>query len=151
MSAFTVRPLEPADHDQWLPLWQGYQAFYRVALPEEVTATTWQRFHDPAEPMRAFGAFDGERLLGIVHCIFHRTCWSIAPSCYLQDLFTAEDARGRGVARALIDTVCEAARAEGAARVHWLTHESNATARALYDRIAEASGFVQYRINLPPR
>lgn len=148
MADLQVRPLQPHDHDRWLPLWQGYLTFYKTVLPDAVTTTTWRRFHDPAEPMHAFGAFEGNRLLGIAHCIFHRTCWSIAPTCYLQDLFTVEEARGRGVARALIAAVRELAQAEGAMRVYWLTHEDNAAARRLYDRVAEASGFIQYRIPL---
>lgn len=151
MSDIEIRPLTPDDHAQWLPLWLGYQAFYQVALPGEVNDATWRRFHDASEPMAALGAFDGGRLLGIVHFIYHRSCWSLAPSCYLQDLFTAPEARGRGIGRALIEAVCSRAGADGAARVHWLTHESNATARALYDRVAERPGFIQYRINLPPR
>jgi GNAT superfamily N-acetyltransferase len=145
MSAFTVRPAVPADHGQWLLLWQGYQAFYRVDLGA-VTETTWARFHDAAEPMHCAvaEAADG-RLVGLVHYIFHRSCWLQQPSCYLQDLFTAPEMRGRGAGRALIEHVYAAAARAGSARVWWLTHESNTAAMQLYDRIAERSGFVQYR------
>jgi GNAT superfamily N-acetyltransferase len=148
MLTLTIRRLQPADYAAWAPLWQGYQAFYQVQLGAEVTATTWQRFHDPAEPMFALGAFRGEQLVGIVHYLFHRTCWSVSPTCYLQDLFTAPEARGQGVGRALIEAVSDAARAEGASRVYWLTHETNSAAMILYDKVAERSGFVQYRKNL---
>ena len=72
----------------------------------------------------------------------------IAPTCYLQDLFTAESARGQGIGRALIEAVYERARAAGASRVYWQTHETNRTAMLLYDRIAERSGFLVYRRNL---
>jgi GNAT superfamily N-acetyltransferase len=145
MSRFTVRAATPEDKPQWLPLWQGYQAFYQVDLAA-VTDTTWARFHDAAEPMHcAVAEAEGGRLIGFVHHIFHRSCWLLQPSCYLQDLFAAPEMRGRGVGRALIEHVyAEAARA-GSARVWWLTHESNAQAMQLYDRIAERSGFVQYR------
>lgn len=145
MSTLTVRPLTPADFAAWEPLWRGYQAFYKVDLGPEVTATTWARFHDEGEPMFALGAFAGDALLGITHYIFHRTCWAVGPTCYLQDLFTVEAARGRGVGRALIEAVAGAARAAGAIRVYWLTHETNTQAMALYDQVAERSGFVQYR------
>lgn len=148
MTAITIRRLTPADRAAWEPLWQGYQAFYEVELGPEVTAATWQRFHDEAEPMFALGAFAGDALVGIVHYLFHRTCWAIGPSCYLQDLFTAEAARGHGVGRALIEAVADAARAAGAARLYWLTHETNTTAMALYDKVADRSGFVQYRKSL---
>jgi GNAT superfamily N-acetyltransferase len=106
---------------------------------------TWARLHDPAEPMHALGAYLDDRLCGIAHYLYHRSCWTIGDYCYLQDLFVAEDARGRGLGRALITAVEERARAAGASRVYWLTQESNAGARALYDRLAERSGFIQYR------
>lgn len=106
---------------------------------------TWARLHDPAEPMHVLGAYLDDRLCGIAHYLFHRSCWTIGDYCYLQDLFVAEGARGRGLGRALITAVEERARAAGASRVYWLTHESNTGARALYDRLAERSGFIQYR------
>jgi GNAT superfamily N-acetyltransferase len=87
----------------------------------------------------------GGKLTGIVHYLYHRTTWTVGNYCYLQDLFVAETARGLGLGRALIEAVCEKARAEGASRVYWLTQEDNATARALYDKLAERSGFIQYR------
>lgn len=82
-----------------------------------------------------------------MHYLFHRSMWTIGNYCYLQDLFVAEEARGLGLGRALIEAVYEAARNVGASRVYWLTQESNKTARALYDKLAERSGFIQYRKN----
>ncbi|MBN9063347.1 MAG: GNAT family N-acetyltransferase [Rhizobiales bacterium 65-9] len=140
-----TRLLIPADRAQWEPLWKGYQSFYKVSIPDTVTDLTWSRFHDPGEPMWAFGAFDGDRMVGIVHMILHRSCWTESDYCYLQDLFAADDARGKGVGRALIERVYAEAKGRGAGRVHWLTHETNKTAMQLYDRIADRSGFVQYR------
>lgn len=141
----TIRPLRPHERPLWELLWQGYLAFYETSVAPEVTDATWARLDDPAEPMHLLGAFDGQRLLGIVHFIYHRSTWTIGPYCYLQDLFTAEEARGRGVGRALIEAVYERARDAGASRVYWLTHESNAVARSLYDRVADRPGFIQYR------
>jgi GNAT superfamily N-acetyltransferase len=150
MSPITVRNAQKRDFAQWLPLWRGYQAFYRVDLGDAVTQATWQRFFDATEPMHCAVAEQGQpdgggRLVGIVHYIFHRSCWLLNPSCYLQDLFAAPDARGQGVGRALIEHVYAKAAEAGSARVWWLTHESNTNAMQLYDRIAEKSGFVQYR------
>ena len=144
-SNVTIRPLRANERADWEPLWKGYQAFYRVVIPERTTAVTWARLHDPAEPMHALGAYLDDRLRGIAHYLFHRSCWTIGDYCYLQDLFVAEDARGLGLGRALITAVEERARAAGASRVYWLTQESNTAARALYDRLAERSGFIQYR------
>jgi GNAT superfamily N-acetyltransferase len=144
-----IRFVVESDFAQWLPLWLGYNKFYgrfgSSALRDEITRTTWARFLDDADPVHALVAeVDGE-LAGLVHFIFHRTTISIAPTCYLQDLFTAESWRGNGIGRALIEAVYEQARLAGSARVYWLTHETNVTAMKLYDQVAELSGFVVYR------
>lgn len=144
-NSIIVRDVTAADHDAWLPLWQGYQAFYKATIAAEITALTWQRFLDPAEPMRAYVAELGGQIVGIVHTIDHRSCWTAGDYCYLQDLYTAEQVRGRGVGSALIAHVRAAAQGRGCSRVHWLTHESNAQARQLYDQLADRSGFIQYR------
>lgn len=147
-----IRSVDREDFDQWLGLWDGYNEFYgRVgptALPRQVTETTWARFFDPHEPMHALVAECDGRLGGLVHYLFHRSTTAIAPICYLQDLFTSEGLRGRGVGSLLIDAVAEAARTAGSPRVYWQTHETNRTARRLYDEIAEYSGFLVYRILL---
>ena len=142
----SVRPLTPTDRTQWQPLWKGYLDFYKTSVPPEQYDLTWSRFHDPAEPMFVLGAFEGETMLGIVHYIFHRSCWTAGPTCYLQDLFTVDAARGKGVGRALIEAVHVAAKAEGASRVYWQTHETNATAMVLYNKVADRSGFLVYRM-----
>jgi GNAT superfamily N-acetyltransferase len=146
---FTIRAIELRDYDRWLPLWDGYNAFYGrsgpTALAPEITAMTWSRFFDAYEPVHALVAESGGQLIGLVHYLFHRTTTAIAPNCYLQDLFTAEAARGKGVGRALIEAVYERAREAGCPRVYWLTHHTNATARRLYDQVAENSGFIVYR------
>ncbi len=144
----TVRPLTPADHAQWHPLWRGYLEFYGANLPAAQDDINWTRFHDSSEPMYALGAFEGERMVGIVHAIFHRSCWLPTESCYLQDLFVDPTVRGTGAGRALIEAVYALAKARDVTRVHWLTHETNATARLLYDRIATRSGFIQYRTDV---
>jgi GNAT superfamily N-acetyltransferase len=145
MTEIVIRPLALKDRAQWLPLWQGYLAFYKASVADEVTDVTFARFFDEAEPMRALIAVRDSEMVGIVHYIFHRSTWTEGPYCYLQDLFTAEHARGGGVGRKLIEAVYDRAREQGASRVYWLTQEGNATARALYDKLAERSGFIQYR------
>ena len=144
-----IRPAVPADFVQWKRLWESYNTFYGrsgvTALPDEITRMTWSRFFDSYEPMHALVAEKDGQLLGLVHYIFHRSTIMIGPTCYLQDLFTAESARGQGIGRALIEAVYEQARAAGAHRVYWHTHETNLTAMKLYDQVAERSGFVVYR------
>jgi len=144
-ATWMIRSAVPADFEQWLPLWEGYNAFYARTVTVEVTRMTWTRFFDAYEPMHAVVAEENGRLLGLVHYLFHRNTAMIAPTCYLQDLYTAAEARGKGIGRALIEAVYERAQAAGSPRVYWMTQESNTTARKLYDRVAERSGFIQYR------
>ena len=144
----SVRDLCREDHEQWLPLWNGYNAFYgrvgATALAGEISATTWERFFDPAEPVFAVCAVSNEGLAGIAHYLFHRSTTKVEPVCYLQDLFTAPDDRGRGAGRALIEAVYARARAAGARRVYWQTHATNGAARGLYDKVARHLGFIVY-------
>ena len=144
-----IRPVQESDFEQWKVLWDGYNAFYEregdTALPASITAMTWSRFFDAYEPMHALVAEQDGKLLGLVHYIYHRTTTQIGPNCYLQDLFTLASTRGKGVGRALINAVYAAAQAAGSKRVYWQTHETNATAMKLYDKVAHRSGFVVYR------
>lgn len=144
-----IRPVAATDLPAWMPLWDGYNAFYGrtgpTALPVEVTQATWSRFLDADEPVHALVAESEGRLLGLAHFLFHRSTIQVGPTCYMQDLFTVATSRGKGVGRALIEAVYRRARDAGAPRVYWQTHESNASAMRLYDRVAERSGFVVYR------
>jgi GNAT superfamily N-acetyltransferase len=144
-----VRAVRRDDWQAWLALWDGYNAFYARVLDEAVTRAAWGRFFEPDEPVHALVAESEGRLVGLVHYIFHRSTGTIDPVCYLQDLFTTPEARGRGVGRALIEAVTAAAERAGSPRVYWLTHETNVQAQALYDKVAARSGFVQYRKELP--
>lgn len=147
-----IRPIAPSDYEQWLPLWDGYNEFYGrsgpTALAQEITKITWSRFFDEHEPVYALVAEQDTKLLGLTHYLYHRSTTSINPICYLQDLFTLPDARGKGVARTLINGVYEQAKLAGSPRVYWQTHETNHTAMELYNKVAERSGFVVYRKQL---
>lgn len=148
-TVITLRPPAEGDLNAWLPLWDAYNAFYgrhgETALDPAVSRLTWQRFLDPSEPVHARLAWRGGQLLGLAHYIFHRNTLMPDYACYLQDLFTVPAARGQGVARQLIAAVADAARQAGSPSVYWHTHQDNATARQLYDRVARDTGFVVYR------
>jgi GNAT superfamily N-acetyltransferase len=143
-----VRALRQEDQAAWQPLWDGYNAFYgrkdATALAGEITQTTWRRFFDPGEPVFALVADRGGDLVGLVHYLYHRSTTRIELTCYLQDLFTRESERGRGVGRALIEGVYEQARQAGIKRVYWQTHEANSAGRLLYDKVARYFGFIVY-------
>jgi len=144
----TARLIERADYQAWRPLWDGYNAFYGragdTALPEHITQSTWDRFFDPAEPMFAMVATLQGELVGLVHCLLHRSTTRTENVCYLSDLYTESSMRGRGVGRTLIQAVYDHARHLGAGRVYWQTHESNAAGRLLYDQVAKHGGFIVY-------
>jgi GNAT superfamily N-acetyltransferase len=145
MRSVEIKAIDNHDVETWLPLWEAYQRFYEVDIPESVTLETWARFLDPVEPMYAALAMVGEQACGFVHWLYHRSTWTTGDYCYLQDLFVAGDARGGGIGRALIEHVYADATRCGVPRVYWTTHESNHNAMQLYDRIANRSPFIQYR------
>lgn len=144
-----IRNVQPGDFTQWKSLWEAYNAFYgrkeETALPDAITNMTWLRFFDGYEPVHALVAERSGGLLGLAHFVFHRSTISLEPTCYLQGLFTNENARCRGVGRALIEAVYGYAKGAGCHRVYWQTQETNATAIKLYDKVAEKSGFIVYR------
>lgn len=145
----TIRAIAAEDRADWEPLWAGYLTFYEADIPAETTDTTFARFLDPAEPLHGAIARDAEgRAVGLVHWLTHAATWSSAGYCYLEDLYVDPSTRGSGVGRALIAHVTDWAREAGSAKVYWLTAEDNATARALYERVAERSGFIHYQIDL---
>ncbi|MNN20567.1 putative acetyltransferase [compost metagenome] len=145
MPAVEIRKVSAEDHAAWLPLWQAYQRFYQTTIAERVSAVTWQRMLDPAEPINAALAWVDGGAVGMVHWIYHRSCWTVENSCYLQDLIVSPELRGTGIGRKLIEFVYAQARANGCIKVHWLTHETNATGIQLYERLAERPGFIQFR------
>ena len=143
-----IREIQEADYSAWLPLWQGYNAFYgregATALDPAITSATWSRFFNSAEPVHAFVAESDGQLVGLTHFLYHRSTTRLELTCYLQDLFTSPESRGKGVGRQLIRAVYGAAKAQGIRRVYWQTHHTNAAGRALYDQVAKHHGFIVY-------
>lgn len=144
--SLVIRPLERRDEAEWRRLWRDYLAFYETELPETVYASQFDRLlgDDPQDYSGLVAELDG-RLVGLAHYLFHRHGWKVENVCYLQDLYAAPEARGKGVGRALIEAVYARADAAGAPSVYWMTQEFNTTARRLYDRIGELTPFVKYQ------
>ncbi|MDY7562647.1 GNAT family N-acetyltransferase [Pseudomonas sp. 10B1] len=145
MTEIQIRPVTQEDHAAWRALWKTYLTFYKTELPDSVSDVTWQRVLDRSEPTNAALAWSGDKAVGMVHFIYHRSNWSIKNACYLQDLLVIPEQRGSGVGRQLIEYVYATASENNCDKVHWLTHETNATAIQLYERIAERPGFIQFR------
>lgn len=142
-----IRDPDTRDEAAWRRLWSGYVEFYNADVPEFVTARTWARILDPDIPVFARLAERNGALLGFTVSVLHPSTWTIQPSCYLEDLFVAPEARGHGIGRALIDDLLTIANTKGWERLYWHTEAVNETARRLYDRYAEADGFVRYRLS----
>jgi GNAT superfamily N-acetyltransferase len=140
-----IRNLAGSDYAQWRPLWDAYIAFYNDVVPEEITRLTFARLLDSEQPMFGLVAEEDGALIGIVNCVLHRGTWTRGDHCYLEDLFVSDTARGKGAGRALIQAVYQCADELKCERVYWLTRQDNATARALYDKVARFEGFIQYR------
>ena len=146
--SLTIRTAEAADEAAFRTLWQGYLDFFRTTLAPGITDTTWARILDPASPLTARLAVTGDGVRGFALHHTHLSTWSIAPDCTLEDLFIAPETRGQGIGRALIDDLISLCRQNGWPRLYWHTHETNASARRLYNRYSQADGFVRYRIPL---
>lgn len=145
----SIAPITREDHDGWRALWDGYLSFYESSLDDDVTEATFARLIDANAGIHgAIARDDDGTATGIVHWLTHPATWTTRDYCYLEDLFVAPDVRGGGVGRALIEHVRTWAEEHGSTKVYWLTAESNATARALYDRVASRTGMTQYQIAL---
>lgn len=141
-----VRPLTAQDEESWRALWKAYLAFYETTVPDEVYRTTFARLLSAEDHEYHALVAEIEGIpAGIVHYLFHRHCWRVENVCYLQDLYAAPEARGKGVGRALIEAVYAEADRAGAPLVYWLTQEFNHTARQLYDRIGTLTPFIKYQ------
>ncbi len=144
----TLSPVTQADHVEWLGLWAQYLRFYKADISDAVTEITWQRLLNRNEPMGCILARDGDRAVGFANHVQHRSTWTSGDYLYLEDLFVDPSVRGQGVGRKLINSLYALASQAGCSRVYWHTHQTNATAMLLYDRIGERSGFVHYQHGL---
>lgn len=141
-ATIAIAQLAPADRAEWEALARGYKAFYADEIPDEDYARIW-RLVLAGKAAHGLGARIDGRLAGFAHYLFHPHSW-LGEVCYLQDLFTAESARGKGIATALIHAVADVARGRGAAKYYWLAKQENRPACALYDKVARFKGFIRY-------
>lgn len=144
MAVPVIRSALPSDEQVWRQLWRGYCDFYAATLPQEVTDRTWKRILDPDSAVMCIVAEVDGQVYGFANCVVHENTWETQPVCYLEDLYVQPAARGHGIGRALIEWLRNAMRAEGWARLYWMTRQDNARARQLYDQFTQADGFVRY-------
>jgi GNAT superfamily N-acetyltransferase len=148
MSLAKIRDVVTEDRTAWRELWTGYCDFYRTSLSPSVSESTWERIVDPQSAFVGRIAELSGEIAGFSVSVIHDCSWTIAPVCYLEDLYVKPEARGRGVGAALIEDIIRVSRQNGWARVYWNTEADNATARRLYDRFCQADGYVRYRLYL---
>lgn len=146
MDAPVIRAALPSDETVWRQMWRGYLNFYESNVSEEVTNRTWKRILDPDSAVMCIVAEVDGQVYGFANCVVHENTWETQPVCYLEDLFVSPAARGHGIGSAMIEWLRNAMRAEGWARLYWVTREGNAQARRVYDRFAQADDFVRYVI-----
>jgi len=144
----TIRDATPRDEAGWRKLWAQYLDFYQVTLAPEVTDATWARLMDSGSPVKARLLFDGAEMAGFAIHLHHPSTWVIGDDCYLEDLFLAPEARGKGFGQRLLKDLMKLAKARGWQRLYWHTDEENAVARRLYDRFTPYDGHVRYRMRL---
>ena len=145
LSDFKLRELNKDDFDRWRRLWSVYLAFYNTSLNELIYETTFARLVSKDNTSQnGIVACKNDEMVGLVHYIFHPDNWNIEDDCYLQDLFVVETARSLGVGRSLIEAVYAKAGERGSPGVYWLTEKTNKQARALYDKVARATSFIEY-------
>jgi len=144
MPDLVIRSALPGDEPTWRRLWRGYCDFYDTTLPEEVTQRTWKRILDPDSGVMCIVAVVEGQVCGFAHCVVHENTWESQPVCYLEDLYVDPSARGYGVGKALLEWLRNSMRAEGWARLYWMTRRDNHVARALYDQFTQADDFVRY-------
>jgi GNAT superfamily N-acetyltransferase len=142
-----IRDPAAVDEDEWRQLWSDYNAFYEIGIPETVTMQTWQRILDPASAIFGRLAVTNGAIVGFSVSVLHEGTWTVAPICYLEDLFVEPNSRGRGFGRLLIQDLVDRARSMGWSRLYWHTRANN-PARRLYDEFVMADDFVRYRMIL---
>ena len=149
MPTLQIRSALPSDEPVWRRLWHGYCEFYEVTLPHEVAQRTWMRILDPDSAVMCVVAEVDGKVYGFAHCVVHENTWETQPVCCLEDLYVDPAARGHGIATALLEWLRNAMRAEGWARLYWMTRRDNTAARAVYDRFTAADDFVRYVVRSP--
>jgi ribosomal protein S18 acetylase RimI-like enzyme len=143
-----VRQIQAGDKSAWQELFFAYLKFYETSPSDLNSELLWDRLTNSEPQIQALVAESNGVVIGIAHFHYQLSTWSDSSHCYLEDLYVAEDARGKGAAKALIQQVQELAIKQGCTELFWITKESNSSARKLYDKVANLSDFVRYEKKL---
>ena len=144
MSQVEVRPIQPQELEEVLPLIAGYQTFYRAEPDVERNRQFFSRFLQPSDEGLLLGAWVDGRLAGFATLYWFFSSTKAADSVLMNDLFVREDVRGSGIGRALIERALDETRRRGAAHLEWFTAPDNLKGQRLYDSIPGASRSTWY-------
>ncbi len=141
-----IRMAKPEDKAAWEKMWQGYQDYYEADL-SETTQDTWARMMNPPKdgPYCLVSENETGELVGFTTYLFHGHTWGPQQRCYLVDLYSNPEIRGKGIGRALIEAVYKKADEFGASQVYWMTQDFNEAGRRLYDKVAKLTPFIKYQ------
>lgn len=142
----TIRPLAPDDRTAWDRLYEGYAQFYKVEQTLEMRDRVWGWIASGTHGVEGYGAALDGRLVGLAHVRPYARPLSATVGGFLDDLFVDPEARGHGVADALLQHVKDEGARRGWSVIRWITAEDNYRARAVYDRVAERTKWVTYDI-----
>ena len=140
-----IGSLLPGERECWAELWRLYLEFYHSEVPAARYDITWRRLLEGHDFAGLGARWDG-RLVGIAHYLFHTHTW-MDDVCYLGDLYVDPSMRGQGVGGKLIARLAEICEARGCPKLYWNTHQTNTTARRLYDQVATFKGSIRYEHN----
>ncbi len=130
-----------AELGELLPLMRGYCDFYAVDPPDEaLLAMSRELIADPEkEGLRLIARDETGRAVGFATVFWTWSTLTADRLGVMNDLFVEEEARGTGVAEALIEACAERCRARGAVRLEWQTALDNHRAQAVYERVGGKS------------
>ena len=133
-----IRNIKDDDFPEWLSLWNANNLGHK---DEAVTTQTWMRLLDDQSDVYALVAEDKGALIGLLQYVLHPTTGSIAPVCYMQDVFVLPERRGQGIAKTMIEHLERIGNREKWSRIYWLAEEKNEAAQALYKSLGQKMEF----------
>jgi GNAT superfamily N-acetyltransferase len=145
----TIERVTEADLGDLLVLMRGYCDFYEADTPDEaLLALSRALIADPVnEGVQLIARDDAGRAVGFATVYWTWQTLAASRLAVMNDLFVTADARGTGLADALIAACADEARGKGATSLGWQTAKDNQRAQKLYDRIgAKRSEWVDYSL-----
>lgn len=145
-----IAAVTESDLPDLLPLMRAYCEFYEVSPADgDLLAMSRALIADPQREGIQLIARDAQGSpLGFATIFWSWSTLSGSRIGVMNDLFVAPNARGAGVARALIAACQERCREHGASSLSWQTARDNFRAQALYDGIgARRAEWLDYSLD----